>query len=81
MSKITEKELRALICSITYQVVGTMTIAVAELKSGYKVVGKSACMNPDDFNEHLGRKFALEDAVNQLWDLEGYHRMAKEVGL
>ena len=49
-----------------------MTIAVVIMKNGYVLVGKSAPADPGNFNEELGRKFAREDAIRQLWPLEGY---------
>lgn len=57
----------------------TVTICALTLHSGFTVVGKSACVNPVDFNDELGRKYAFEDAFNQLWELEGYARLSKEV--
>lgn len=54
----------------------TVTICLITLESGFSLVGKSACMDPEDFNRGLGQKWAFEDAKKQLWELEGYHRMA-----
>jgi hypothetical protein len=55
----------------------TTTICALKLHSGFVVIGKSACLNPADFDEDVGRKIAFEDAFNQLWQLEGYHRAAE----
>lgn len=49
-----------------------MTIAVLTLKNGYVIVGKSAPADPENFNAELGKKFAFEDAIRQMWPLEGY---------
>lgn len=49
-----------------------MTIAVVLLENGYSLVGKSAPADPENFNEELGRKFAIEDAERQAWPLEAY---------
>jgi hypothetical protein len=49
-----------------------MTICVVVMKNGFAVVGKSAPADPGNYNSELGRKFAYEDAVRQLWQLEGY---------
>lgn len=51
---------------------GIMTIAVVSLENGYILVGKSASADPDNFNAELGQKFAREDAMRQMWPLEGY---------
>lgn len=50
----------------------TMTIAVVLMKNGFAVVGKSAPADPLNFDADLGRKFAYEDAIRQLWPLEAY---------
>lgn len=49
-----------------------LTFCVLVLKNGFTVVGKSACAAPERFDSELGRKYAREDAVNQIWPLEGY---------
>lgn len=49
-----------------------MTIAVLYLTNGYVVIGKSAPADPNNFNKELGQKFAREDAVRQIWPMEGY---------
>jgi hypothetical protein len=36
------------------------------------VIGKSAPASPENFNAELGKKFAYEDAVRQLWPLMGF---------
>ena len=40
--------------------------------------GFSACVNPADYNQELGEKYAIEralaDAENNLWQCEGYAR-------
>jgi hypothetical protein len=49
-----------------------MTIAVVIMQNGWAVVGKSAPADAENYNSELGRKFAYEDAIRQLWPLEGY---------
>jgi hypothetical protein len=49
-----------------------MTVCVLVMQNGFIVIGKSAPADPANFNEELGRKFAREDAIRQLWPLEGY---------
>ncbi len=49
-----------------------MTIAIVTLVNDYVVVGKSAPADPENFDVNLGRKFAKEDAIRQLWPLEGF---------
>lgn len=49
-----------------------LSICVLVMKNGFVVIGKSAPASPENFNIDLGRKFAYEDAVKQLWPLLGY---------
>jgi len=49
-----------------------LTLCVLVLKNGFTVVGKSACASPENFDAELGRKIARQDAVTQIWPLEGY---------
>lgn len=52
--------------------IGTLTHCVITLPSGFTVTGESACVDPDNYNEATGQKWALEQAVDKLWLLEGY---------
>lgn len=49
-----------------------LTLCVMTLKNGYTLVGKSACASPENYDEHIGRQIAYEDARKQIWALEGY---------
>jgi hypothetical protein len=49
-----------------------LTICVITLSNGFTVLGKTAPADALNFNEELGRKFAREDAVRQIWPLMGY---------
>lgn len=49
-----------------------LTVCVLVMKNGFTIIGKSAPADPENYNRELGEKFAYEDAVRQLWPLEGY---------
>jgi hypothetical protein len=49
-----------------------LTICCILLDNGFVLVGKSAPADPGNFNEELGRNFAKDDALRQMWPLEGY---------
>jgi len=51
---------------------GLLTICVLVLRNGFIVTGESACVNPANFSEELGRKIAREHAKEKIWPLEGY---------
>ncbi len=51
---------------------GRTTICQLTVENGYSIIGKSACVCIENYNQGLGEKYAFEDAMNQLWPLEGY---------
>jgi hypothetical protein len=69
---ITEADILGLIKSEEFQVKGKTTICFITLKNGFEVVGTSACVDPKNFKLEIGMKFAKEDAISRIWQLEGY---------
>ena len=50
----------------------TFTTALITLENGAHVLGESACVSPENFDEEIGRKIAYQNAVQKVWPLEGY---------
>ncbi len=50
----------------------TTTVCCIVLDNGYTVVGESACVSPENFDEEIGRKVSFENARQKIWTLEGY---------
>lgn len=50
----------------------TLSVCLLVMTNGFTIIGKSAPASPENFNADLGKKFAREDAIRQLWPLEGY---------
>lgn len=50
----------------------TVTLCCLTLENGYNVIGKSATLSMENFNETIGQDIARTDAVRQIWELEGY---------
>ena len=55
-----------------YQSHRLLTFCVITLKNGFTVTGESACASPENFDAEIGRKIARQNAVNKIWQLEGY---------
>ena len=36
------------------------------------MTGESACASPENFDKLIGQKLAYENALNKIWQLEGY---------
>lgn len=49
-----------------------LSVCILVMNNGFSVIGKSAPASADNFNAELGRKFAYEDAIRQLWPLMGF---------
>lgn len=49
-----------------------LTICILVMRNGFTVIGKSAPASPENFDPEKGKRFAYEDAIKQLWPLEGY---------
>ncbi|CAI1014168.1 Uncharacterised protein [Serratia fonticola] len=50
----------------------TVIVCCITLENGYTVTGESACASPENFDEEIGSKIALQNAVSKIWGLEGY---------
>lgn len=74
--KLSEEDLKAQIAHESYiNFPGTTaTVCCLTMKNGFNVIGQSACVNPANFDASMGRSLAREDAIRQLWRLEGYRR-------
>ena len=57
---------------LTMETLGVLSICLLVMENGFTVIGKSAPASAANFNADLGRKLAYEDAIRQLWPLEGY---------
>lgn len=59
--------------SVEYAVFGNkLTVAVITLPNKFKVTGEASCVDANNFDKALGEKYALENATEKLWELEGY---------
>ncbi len=65
---LTREDLIDLIESEDYHVFPdtTVTICCLKLKSGFNVIGKSACMNPENFSKEMGEVYSRADAIHNL---------------
>ena len=72
--KVTLEQIESKIKNTTYLVLpdGRTTLCTLTLENGYTIQGLSACVDISNFDLQLGRKYAREDAVRQIWPLEGY---------
>ena len=51
---------------------GKELVVSYKLSNGFSLLGRGACVDPDNFDIEIGRRIAREQVENQLWQLEGY---------
>lgn len=72
---VTKEQLDDLVAksSVEYAVFDNkLTVAVITLPNKFKVTGEASCVDAENFDKKVGEKYALEKAVDNLWELEGY---------
>ena len=57
---------------VFHRVFGKQCLVVAKLPNGFTLVGESACVDPENYDEQIGLDLAKENIKNRLWELEGY---------
>lgn len=72
--KLDKDDIAAAVAKVHYHVVPetTTTLCTLVLRNGFTVTGRSACVNPANFNAGVGEEMAYADAIRQVWQLEGY---------
>jgi hypothetical protein len=70
--KITEDAIKNRVADIKFLYHDHLTICVLTVTNGFMVVGKSAPASPANYDRCLGENIAFDDAIKQLWPLEGY---------
>lgn len=71
---LTVEDILSVIKSEDYVVLndGRTTICQLTLQNGFTVIGSSACVDPKNFKKELGQSIAKDNAVEKVWELEGY---------
>jgi len=73
MNKLTPEQIEAQIKEEQFMKMGKKTtVCLLTLNNGYELVGTSGCVDPDNYDAEIGQRIARENAVDQIWMLEGY---------
>lgn len=48
------------------------TLVHVILLNGFELIESSSCVDPDNYDEAIGKDICLERIKNKLWELEGY---------
>ena len=66
-----------------HRLTDVLTVCVLTMENGFTVTGESACADPANYDEGIGRKIARANAFDKLWPLEGYflrERLHRDAG-
>jgi len=80
--KLTKEFLESEIDKVEYNRFGeTNTHCTNTTKSGFSFTGESACVDPNNFDQKIGEKFAYENAFNKMWTPYGFwlHKALTEI--
>jgi hypothetical protein len=74
MNKVTMERILGKIVGETYTILPSGKVMVCELmlENGFSVRGEAAVVSKENFNEEIGRNISKENAINSIWQLEGY---------
>lgn len=74
MNSVTMQGILDKIKGATYTLLpnGRTTVCQLTMENGFTVEGQSACVDATNYNQHLGEKYAYQDAVAKCWAFEGY---------
>lgn len=71
--KLTKEFLESEIGKVEYNRFGeTNTHCTITTQSGFTFTGESACVDPNNFDQKIGEKFAYENAFNKMWTPYGF---------
>ena len=70
--KITKEFLEDQIQTIKYHyLTKRMTVCIITTSCGYEFLGKSACVDEDNFDAEIGQQVSYENAFDSMWEPYG----------
>lgn len=73
--RITLADLKSRVKSVEYVEREVLNVAILQLDNGYWLVGKSAPVDPVNYDPEYGRELAYEDALRQAWPLLAFSHL------
>lgn len=76
MNKVTIEEVKAnmqdVICSTAIEFDKPVTYVTVRMKNGFTLRENTTCVDPDNYNEEIGKQICLEKLEDKIWFLLGY---------
>ena len=67
-TKILKEDVENFITNVDVTTIGEKTTVVnAHTRSGFNMVHHSSCVDPKNYSEELGKQYAMEEVVDDLW--------------
>ena len=81
-TKILKEDVEQFITDVEVMTVGEKTTVVnAHTLTGFDTVRHSSCVDPKNYSEELGKQYAMEEVVNNLWGHLGFVLQWAKYGL
>ena len=81
-TKILKEDVEAFIDDVDIMTVGDKTTVInAHTLTGFDMVRHSSCVDPQNYDEELGAKYAMEEVINNLWGHLGFVLQWAKYGL
>ena len=71
-SRVTEEMVDDFIVRHQSTRMGNHTVVLVELRNGFTLIEESACVDPANYDQELGEKYALAKAKKKVWNLLGF---------
>ncbi|WP_208457513.1 Gp49 family protein [Burkholderia vietnamiensis] len=71
-SRVTEQMVNAFIVGHESTRLGNHTVVLVRLRNGFTLIEESACVDPANYDQAVGEKYALEKAKKHVWNHLGF---------
>lgn len=76
MKRVTKEHIEQILddseLEVIHRVFDKQCVIVAKLPNGFTLTGTSAVVDPENYDEEIGRKIALRRIKDKIGELEGY---------
>lgn len=76
--RVTLDDLKSRVVDVEYVARGPLNVVILRLDNGYFLVGKSAPVDPDNYNAEYGQSLAYDDALRQAWPLVAFSHLERD---
>lgn len=72
-SKIVKEDVEKFITKVDSIKIGEKTTVVnAHTLTGFDIIKSSSCVDPKNYSDELGKKYAMENVIDNLWEYLGF---------